>query len=51
MKNIAKVDPATPFGKFKQLTERLIAVPKKELDEKLKENEQKKKRMRRKKQG
>ena len=37
-------DTQTPFQKFKQLTERLLSVPKKELDEKLKEHERKKKR-------
>lgn len=42
MKNITDTQPATPFEKFKQLTERLVAVPKKELDQKLKEYEQKK---------
>ena len=43
MKNVTKADPATPFGKFKQLTERLMAVPKKELDEKIAEYERGKK--------
>ena len=42
MKNIADTQPATPFEKFKRLTERLVAVPKKELDEKLAEYERKK---------
>jgi hypothetical protein len=32
----------TPFQKFKQLTERLLAVPKKEVDQKLKEYEKQK---------
>jgi hypothetical protein len=43
MKNITETQPATPFEKFKELTERLLAVPKKELDEKQKEYERKKK--------
>jgi hypothetical protein len=43
MKNITETQPATPFGKFKQLTERLLAVPKKEIDQKQKEYERKKK--------
>lgn len=43
MKNIANTQPGTPFEKFKKLTERLLAVPKKELDQKLKEHERKKK--------
>lgn len=43
MKNIADTQPGTPFEKFKRLTERLVAVPKKELDEKLKEYEREKK--------
>lgn len=42
MKNIADTQPGTPFEKFKRLTERLVAVPKKELDEKLAEYERKK---------
>jgi hypothetical protein len=42
MKNAT--DTQTPFQKFKQLTERLLSVPKKELDEKLKEHERTKKR-------
>jgi hypothetical protein len=37
-------EPETPFQKFKQLTERLLAVPKKELDQKLDENKQARKR-------
>jgi hypothetical protein len=49
MKNVTKVDPATPFGKFKQLTERLMAVPKREIDEKQKEYERKKQRKKQKK--
>jgi len=35
MKTIADTQPETPFQKFKQLTERLLSVPKKELDDKL----------------
>jgi len=41
MKNITDAQPGTPFEKFKKLTERLLAVPKKELDEKLEEYKQK----------
>lgn len=43
MKTISDTQPATPFEKFKQLTERLVAVPKKELDERLKDYADKKK--------
>jgi len=39
MKSITETQ--TPFQKFKQLTERLLTVPKKELDEKMKEYERK----------
>ena len=35
-------DTRTPFEKFKQLAEKLIAVPKKEIDEKQAEYERKK---------
>jgi len=42
MKNIADTQPGTPFEKFKRLTERLVAVPKKELDKKLAEYERQK---------
>jgi hypothetical protein len=35
MKSIADTQTETPFQKFKQLTERLLSVPKKEIDEKL----------------
>lgn len=48
MKNIADTQPGTPFEKFKRLTERLVAVPKKELDAKLEEYERKKKRKKKK---
>ncbi|HEX8184342.1 MAG TPA: hypothetical protein VF747_06315 [Blastocatellia bacterium] len=44
MKNITETQPATPFDKFKELTQRLLAVPKKEIDARLKEYEKKKKR-------
>jgi hypothetical protein len=37
-------EPETPFQKFKQLTERLLAVPKKELDQKIGEYERRKQR-------
>jgi len=40
-------EPATPFEKFKELTQRLVAVPKKEIDEKQKEYEQQKKQRKR----
>jgi len=43
MKTISDTQPGTPFEKFKRLTERLVAVPKKELDEKLDEYEREKK--------
>jgi hypothetical protein len=43
MKTIADTQPETPFQKFKQLTERLLSVPKKEIDEKQKEYKRKKK--------
>jgi len=44
MKNITETQPATTFSKMKELTQRLLAVPKKEIDQKQKEYEQKKKR-------
>jgi len=43
MKNITETQPATPFDKFKELTQRLLAVPKKEIDQKQKSYERKKK--------
>jgi len=48
VKNAAQVEP-TPFEKFRELTQRLLAVPKKELDKELKKYEQKKRRKARKK--
>lgn len=51
MKNIADTQPATPFEKFKRLTERLVAVPKKELDEKMADYERKQKRKKKKRKG
>ena len=50
MKNAATAEP-TPFEKFRELTRRLLAVPKKELDQELKKYERKKKKKTTKKQG
>jgi hypothetical protein len=49
MKDVSDTQPATPFEKFKELTQRLLAVPKKEIDEKLAEHERKKKQKKQKK--
>lgn len=43
MKEITDTESATPFEKFKRLTERVMAVPKKEIDEKQKEYKRTKK--------
>jgi hypothetical protein len=50
MKTIAdtKTDSRTPFERFEDFTRRLMAVPKKEIDQKQKEYERKKKRKKRK---
>jgi hypothetical protein len=49
MKNLTdtKPDGRTPFERFEDFTRRLMAVPKKEIDQKLKEYERKKKRKKR----
>ncbi|HST19793.1 MAG TPA: hypothetical protein VLR90_01640 [Blastocatellia bacterium] len=44
MKNITDTQAETPFQKFKQLTERLLSVPKKEIDQQAKKYERKKQR-------
>jgi len=44
MKNIADTQTQTPFDKFKELTGRLLSVPKKEIDQEAKKYERKKKR-------
>jgi hypothetical protein len=41
-------DGRTPFERFEDFTRRIMAVPKKEIDEKAKEYERKKKRKKRK---
>lgn len=48
MKSTAETQPATPFEKMKELTQRLLAVPKKEIDQKIAEYEKKKNRKKRK---
>jgi hypothetical protein len=42
MKSMADTQPETPFQKFKQLTERLLSVPKKEIDQRQKDYDKKK---------
>jgi hypothetical protein len=42
MKNTTKTQPATPFDRFKELAQRLMAVPKKEMDKKISEYDKKK---------
>lgn len=46
MKSTAETQPATTFSKMKELTQQLMAVPKKEVDQKQKEYERKKKQKR-----
>lgn len=48
MKTTVNTQPANPFDKFKELTQRLLTVPKKELDGKIAEYNKKKKQKKRK---